>query len=153
MLRKTAEAVADIANAVSVVGAVFQGVAITARCISMVSEACRGRECLPRLHLELVGLLNCTCRCAIVVVDPEAAMDELRLNHMFKIQEECMLTLGSIEEQVMRNWFKQAWWSSVVVDTESRVARLREKVVTALNMRDIAAVEAVTAVNTRDIAL
>ncbi len=136
---ETAEAVADIAKCVSIASAVFQAVAITARCISMVSEASVGLESLPRLHSELVGLLNCTSRCAMVVVDPEAAIDELRLKHMFKIQEDCMLTLGSIEEQLMRNWFKQAWWSSVVADTESKAATLREKMVTALNTRDIAA--------------
>ncbi len=52
-----------------------------------------------------------------------------------------MLTLGSIEEQMMRSWFKQAWWSSVVADAESRVATLREKVVIALNAQDIAALK------------
>ncbi len=59
-----------------VVGAVFQAVAITARCISMVSEASRGRESLPRLHSELAGLLKCTTQRAMIIVDPEAAMDE-----------------------------------------------------------------------------
>ncbi len=98
---ETAEAVADIAKCVSIVGAVFQVVAITARCIRMVSEAFRGRASLPTLHSELVDLLNCTSRCAILVVDPEAMVDDVRLNHVFRIQEDCMLTLGTIEEQLV----------------------------------------------------
>ncbi len=103
----TAEPVADIAKCVSIVGAVFQAVAITARCIRMVSEASRGRASLPGLHSELVGLLKYTCECAMLVVDPEAAIDDLRLNHVFSIQEDCVLTMGNIEEQLMRSWLIQ----------------------------------------------
>ncbi len=83
---ETAQAVADIVKCVSIVGAVFQAVAITARCIRMVSEASRGRPCLSRLHLELIGLLKCTFQCAMVVVDPKAAIDELRFNQVFGIK-------------------------------------------------------------------
>ncbi len=68
---ETAEAVAHIAKCVSIVGGVFQAVAITTRCVRMVSEASRGCQSLPRLHSELVALLSCTSECAMVV-DAEA---------------------------------------------------------------------------------
>ncbi len=141
---ETAEAVADIAKCVSIVGAVFQAVAITARCIHMVSEASRGRTCFPRLHLELVALLNCTSEFAMLVVDPEAGISDVCLNHIFSVQEDCVLTLGNIEEQLMRRWIKQVWRANVVAETESKVAALRDRVVVALHTRGIA-------LNTRDI--
>ncbi len=37
-----------------------------------------------------------------------------------------MLALGNIEELLMWNWVKQAWWPSAVTDTESIVGALRE---------------------------
>ncbi len=136
----TARAVADVAKCVSIVGAVFHAIAITAGCIRMVSEASRGRASLPRLYPELVDLLNCTSRCAMLVVDPEVEIEDLRLKYMFRIQEDCMLSLGDIEEQLMRGWLRQAWQANVVAETELKVVALREKVVIALNTRDIASV-------------
>ncbi len=81
----------------------------------------------------------------MLVVDPESAIDDVRLNHVFCIQEDCVLTLGDIEDQLMRSWVKQAWRANVIADTESKVTALREKVIIALNTRGIAR-------NTRDIA-
>ena len=133
-----AEAIADMSKCVSVVGGVLQIVAITARCMHMVSEASRGRRYLPSLHSELIELLSCACECAMVVVDAESGMEKFRLNHVFSIQEQCIETLGSIEEQLMRRWMNQAWNANLMSDTESKVIRLREGIVTALNSRDIA---------------
>ncbi len=92
---ETAQSVADIAKCVSIVGSLLQAVVITARCIRMVLEASRGRACLPGLHSELIDLLNCTRECAMVVVDPEVVIEDLRMNRVFRIQEECVLTLGN----------------------------------------------------------
>ncbi len=47
-------------------------------------------------------MLDYTCRCAMTVVDTDAAVDEVCLNHVFKVQEDCFLYLGKIEEQLMR---------------------------------------------------
>ncbi len=63
----------------------------------------RARGVFPGLHSELTGLLKVTHQCAMVVVDPEAAIDEVRLNNVFRIIDECVLTLGKIEEQLMRS--------------------------------------------------
>ncbi len=120
---ETAEAVANITKCVSVVGGVFQAVAITVRCIRMVSEASDGHRCFPGLYSELIGLLNCTWDCAMLVVDPEAAIDHLRVDHVFRVQDECMMTLGEIEEQLMRSWVMQAWKASVVAETKSKSRR------------------------------
>ncbi len=141
----TAQAVGDIAKCVSIVGGVFQAVAISARCVRMVSEASRGRASFPRLHSELVALPTYTSERAMIVVDAETSIDEICLDHMFNVQEDFVLTLGNIEEHLMRRWVMQAWRGDVVADTEAKVAGLRERVVVALNTRGIA-------LNTRDIA-
>ncbi len=80
---KTAQTVADITKCVSIVGAVVHVVEIYVRCIRMMSEASRSRPCLPRLHLELVSLLECTLQFAMVVVFAESAIDDLRSKHAF----------------------------------------------------------------------
>ncbi len=124
---ETVEAVTDVEKCVSVVCTLFQAVTITTTCIRMVSEGSRGRASLPGLHSELFALLHYTCQFPMLVVDPEGTMDDLRLSLVFRIQEDCVLTLGNIQEQLM-----QAWRTNVLAHTESEVTVLREKVVVAL---------------------
>ncbi len=115
----------------------FQVVAITGRCVHIVPEASRGGASLPRLYSELDALLNCTCDCAMLALSAEAAIEDWRRNRLLNIQERFTETLGETEEQMMRSWVKQAWRANVVGDVESKVAALRERVVVALNTRDI----------------
>ncbi len=66
---ENAAAIAYIAKCVFVVRAVFHAVAVTAKCIQMVSESSRIRTSLQGLHLELVALLHCIFKCIAVFLE------------------------------------------------------------------------------------
>ncbi len=73
----------------------------------MVLEASRGRACLPGLHSEFIALLKHTSECAMLVVDPEVVIGRLVLKQCVQDQEDCVLTLGNIEEQLMRHGLRR----------------------------------------------